>query len=231
MIIVGLKPAPQTLYKFLKSKSSKQIENGSKAYVESLSGSLAWLPVLKSGQSQSNDPILAFAWGKNLFILRVCMENNTSNKSNQRVFPNNTKRGINLDFVKVGEWKSREPIVSIKWINRQVKRSIDSFKKPSLHKRKQILVLFTPNEEMILFDPKNMVETQHTSMRTKQLVYHDWFNTPLKDLVTDANTSTDSHENSILKSVEMAYLGSINGYKGKLFLLVIILFWDELYVF
>ncbi|CAO3662203.1 unnamed protein product [Rhizopus stolonifer] len=202
MIIVGLKPAPQTLYKFLKPKSSKQMDNGSKAYVESLSGSLAWLPVLKSGQSQSNDPILAFAWGKNLFILRVCMESNTSNKSNQRVRPNNTKRGINLDFVKVGEWKSREPIVSIKWINRQ------------------ILVLFTPNEEMILFDPKNMVETQRTSMRTKQLVYHDWFNTPLKDLVTDAaNTSTDSHENSILKSVEMAYLGSINGYKGKLFLL------------
>lgn len=82
--------------------------------------------------------------------------------------------------------------------------------------------MFTPNEEMILFDPKNMVETQHTSIRAKQLVYHDWFNAPLKDLVVDtANATADSSENSMLKSVEMAYFGSIKGYKGKLFLLVI----------
>lgn len=74
---------------------------------------------------------------------------------------------------------------------------------------------------MILFDPKNMIETQHTSIRTKQLVYHDWFNAPLKDLVVDAaNLTVDSPENSsLLKSVEMAYFGSIKGYKGKIFLL------------
>lgn len=82
--------------------------------------------------------------------------------------------------------------------------------------------MFTPNEEMILFDPKSMVETQHTSIRAKQLIYHDWFNAPLKDLVVGtANATADSSENSILKSVEMAYFGSINSYKGKLFLLVI----------
>ncbi|KAG1063580.1 hypothetical protein G6F42_027180 [Rhizopus arrhizus] len=74
---------------------------------------------------------------------------------------------------------------------------------------------------MILFDPKNMIETQHSSIRTKQLVYHDWFNAPLKDLVVDAaNLTVDSPENSnLLKSVEMAYFGSIKGYKGKIFLL------------
>lgn len=74
---------------------------------------------------------------------------------------------------------------------------------------------------MILFDPKNMVETQKTSIANKQIVYHDWFNTPLKDLVVDAaNLSVDSPENAtVLKSVEMAYFGSIKGYKGKLFLL------------
>lgn len=81
---------------------------------------------------------------------------------------------------------------------------------------------------MILFDPKNMVETQHTSIRTKQLVYHDWFNTPLKDLVVDAAKETlKSPENStVLKSVEMAYFGSIKSYKGKLFLLGI----NQIYV-
>ena len=86
---------------------------------------------------------------------------------------------------------------------------------------RQILVLFTSNEEMILFDPKNMVMTQQTSVRNKQLIYHDWFNTPLKDLVIDAaNLIIDSPENSsLLKSVEMAYFSAIKGYKGKLFLL------------
>ncbi|CAO0802322.1 unnamed protein product [Mucor circinelloides] len=66
-----------------------------------------------------------------------------------------------------------------------------------------------------------MIETQHSSIRTKQLVYHDWFNAPLKDLVVDAaNLTVDSPENSnLLKSVEMAYFGSIKGYKGKIFLL------------
>jgi hypothetical protein len=73
--------------------------------------------------------------------------------------------------------------------------------------------LFTANEEMILFDPKKMTQTHHTSIRTKQLVYHDWFNTPLKDLVQANPTS------HILKTVEMAYGGSIKGYKGKIFLL------------
>ncbi|CAO3700278.1 unnamed protein product [Rhizopus microsporus] len=205
MIIVGLKPTPQTLHKFLKPKNSKQpIENGSKAPVESLSGALAWLPVIKSGNSHTNDPVLAFAWGNHLFILRVCVENNEVTKTNQKARLNTkpTKRGVTLEFVKIGEWKSKESIVSIHWINRQ------------------ILVLFTPNEDMILFDPKNMVQTQHSSLRTKQLVYHDWFNTPLKELVTDAAIMTaDSSENNVLKSVEMAYFGSIKSYKGKIFLL------------
>lgn len=67
-----------------------------------------------------------------------------------------------------------------------------------------------------------MMQTQHSSLRTKQLVYHDWFNTPLKELVTDAAIMTaDSSENNVLKSVEMAYFGSIKSYKGKIFLLVI----------
>lgn len=73
-----------------------------------------------------------------------------------------------------------------------------------------------------------MVETQQTSIRTKQLVYHDWFNTPLKDLVVDAAKETvKSPENAtVLKSVEMAYFGSIKSYKGKLFLLGI----NQIYV-
>ncbi|KAI7905949.1 Golgi CORVET complex core vacuolar protein 8-domain-containing protein [Cokeromyces recurvatus] len=223
LIIVGLKPTPQTLYKFLKPRESSvhldhkiDIENGSSVNVETLSGCLAWLPTTKlrnntitkefvKGKDNSLplEPMLAFAWGKHLFIIRISV--NQDNKyvtQNGRVTrlpatpPKTNKRGIQLEFVKIGEWKCRDTIVAIQWIN------------------KQIIVLFTPNEEMILFDPKSMTETQHTSIRTKQLVYHDWFNQPLQDL-----TSTESSETANPRSIEMAYFGSIKSYKGKLFLL------------
>lgn len=66
-----------------------------------------------------------------------------------------------------------------------------------------------------------MVEAQCTTIKNKQLVYHDWFNTPLKDLVTSpANVAAESSRENELKSVEMAYFGSIKSYKGKMFLLV-----------
>ncbi|KAG1437400.1 hypothetical protein G6F56_013128 [Rhizopus delemar] len=106
----------------------------------------------KSDSSDKEDPLLAFSWGKDLFLLSV------------QAHQVETRRAIQLKFVQLGERKIKESIVSIQWINRQ------------------ILVLSTPNEEMILFDPKNMVETQHTSVQNKKLVYHDWFNTPLKNL-------------------------------------------------
>ncbi|KAI7897400.1 Golgi CORVET complex core vacuolar protein 8-domain-containing protein [Mucor mucedo] len=226
MIIVGIKPSLQTLYKFLKPKAVKHPdhrihaeEDRSKANIEPLSGCLAWLPVIKLGpnttskdQNLPSDPMLAFAWGDHLFILRVSVDNDTPkivvNNGRSRTpppppAPKPAKKGVHLEFVKIGEYKCKDAIVGIQWINRQ------------------ILVLFTPNEEMILFDPKNMCETQHTSIRTKQLVYHDWFNAPLKDLVVDAAKETvKSPENAtVLKSVEMAYFGSIKSYKGKLFLL------------
>lgn len=233
MIIVGLKPSPQTMYKFLKPKVAAHPDHAidpddrSKANIEPLSGCLAWLPSIKLGHNgakeipktkdpqASSDPMLAFAWGNHLFILRVSVSNNSNQDSKQAhtngrgprlptpPAPKANKKGTHLEFIKIGEWKCKEAIVGVQWINRQ------------------ILVLFTPNEEMILFDPKNMIETQHTNIRTKQLVYHDWFNAPLKDLVVDAaNLTVDSPENSsLLKSVEMAYFGSIKGYKGKIFLL------------
>ncbi|KAL7316971.1 hypothetical protein PS15m_003385 [Mucor circinelloides] len=231
MIIVGLKPSPQTMYKFLKPKvvahpdHAIDADDRSKANIEPLSGCLAWLPSIKLGhngakqvskskdQLASSDPMLAFAWGNHLFILRVSVSSNNQDTKQPQTngrgprlptpSPKANKKGTNLEFIKIGEWKCKEAIVGVQWINRQ------------------ILVLFTPNEEMILFDPKNMIETQHSSIRTKQLVYHDWFNAPLKDLVVDAaNLTVDSPENSnLLKSVEMAYFGSIKGYKGKIFLL------------
>lgn len=146
MIIVGIKPSLQTLYKFLKPKAAKNPDHRinsdddrSKANIEPLSGCLAWLPVIKLGpnntkvtkdQNLPSDPMLAFAWGNHLFILRVSVDNNDNSKivvnGRSRATtpppppPKPTKKGVHLEFVKIGEWKCKDAIVGIQWINRQV---------------------------------------------------------------------------------------------------------------
>ncbi|KAI7859751.1 hypothetical protein BDC45DRAFT_563794 [Circinella umbellata] len=265
MIIVGLKPAPQTQYKYLKPKSTSTVtissipengneyqqqqqenesrqrhtdhqqeqqeqlqsgeELGNKMSSENLAGCLAWLPVMKSDMSTepidpkdskntipTNDPMLAFSWGNHLTILRVGIENpdnsQPSNRSTRKSSSNKSKRGSKLEFTKYGEYKCPDVIVGLQWINRQ------------------ILVLITPNEEMILFDPKNMQETERASIRNKQLVYHDRFNSPLGDLVTENVIITPQQPGLGIsdvfmpyRTVEMAYYHSIRAYKGKLFML------------
>ncbi|KAF7726811.1 Vacuolar protein sorting-associated protein 8 [Apophysomyces ossiformis] len=234
MIIVGLKPTPQTQYKYLKPKPSSHnasaiessgldathSQNGgqlnTKVNVESLSGCLAWLPVTKSTLSNtkdavkdkktkeimpSTDPMLAFSWGNHLFILRVGIESTENGRQNGRLHRTSVgsknKRGTRLEFVKQGEWKCRDPIVGLHWINRQ------------------ILVLFTPNEEMILFDPKKMVETERASIRNKQLIYHDWFNAPLKELVKDSVTLTQQ-----LPGLKHIFVGTLLSWADRIIALV-----------
>ncbi|OAD69130.1 hypothetical protein PHYBLDRAFT_85972, partial [Phycomyces blakesleeanus NRRL 1555(-)] len=216
MIIVGLKPTPQTQFKFLKPKYLHSTE-----HADSLSGCLAWLPVTKTGMHDegepqdslpSTDPMLAFSWGYHLFIIRVGVEaadskQQNGNRANRNPIGNKPKKGNKLEFIKLGEWECGDPIVGLQWINRQ------------------ILVLFTPNEEMILFDPKNMRETERANIRNKQLVYHDWFNNPLKEVASETIVQIQKPalgtNNTIVthKTIEMAYYHSLKGYKGKMFLL------------
>ncbi|KAI8374379.1 Golgi CORVET complex core vacuolar protein 8-domain-containing protein [Radiomyces spectabilis] len=237
MIIVGLKPTPQTQYKHLKPKAAMADHKGIEVVdtppdtdpdtnltKESLAGCLAWLPVTKTGNAQdakdkksrtvipSGDPMLAFSWGNHLFILRIGVDlqepaTGRSGRPSTAKPLGKSKKRTKLQFTKVGEWKCRDSIVGLQWVNRQ------------------ILVLFTPNEEMILFDPKNMVETERASIRNKQLVYHDWFTSSLKNMAEETVASTHTPgiditvTPSISKSIEMAYYHSLRGYKGKLFLL------------
>lgn len=138
MIIVGIKPSLQTLYKFLKPKTARHPdhrihadEDRSKANIEPLSGCLAWLPVIKLGphntREQPSDPMLAFAWGNHLFILRVSVDHespkivvNSRSRTPTPPPPKPAKKGVHLEFIKIGEWKCKDAIVGIQWINRQV---------------------------------------------------------------------------------------------------------------
>lgn len=68
--------------------------------------------------------MLAFGWGNHLFILKVSVDNDNKqvvvNGRPSKTPAPKSKKGTQLEFVKVGEWKSKDPIVSIQWINRQV---------------------------------------------------------------------------------------------------------------
>ena len=84
--------------------------------------------ILDKGSKNSiptNDPMLAFSWGNHLTILRVGIENpdnsQTSNRATRKASSNKNKRGSKLEFTKYGEYKCRDVIVGLQWINRQVK--------------------------------------------------------------------------------------------------------------
>ena len=76
----------------------------------------------------SSDPMLAFTWGNHLFILRVGVESNdkatSTNRTARNAIGNKSKRGNKLEFIKHGEWKCRDVIVGMQWINRQVNKYV-----------------------------------------------------------------------------------------------------------
>ncbi|RUP52444.1 hypothetical protein BC936DRAFT_138358 [Jimgerdemannia flammicorona] len=254
MIIVGLKPSPQTQFKYLKPKTVPGLDpsilpTGSSSAGSSLSGCLAWLPAMKRGgasagksvkhphldTSTNTDPILAFSWGNHLVILRVGTASlipesaaTTKRGSNGKSSGQNTPTGMNtesaptpatntkknsknlrLDFVKVGEWRGKDSIVGLQWVNRQ------------------ILTILTSNEEMIVFDPKQMQPTENANIRTKELIYHDRYSAPLREIMEEkmirygngTPRTPGTWDEKRRTPVEMAYFHSVRGYKGKLFLL------------
>ncbi|CAO3692358.1 unnamed protein product [Umbelopsis ramanniana] len=242
MIIVGLKPSPQTQYKYVKPKTSSHFHHNpviSKGLAneqpntpldsisESLSGCLSWLPVMKLGGVKSHqngkadkkdddnksDPTLAFSWGQHLIIIQVAVESHLTNKSKDPsrssvVATSSRNKYGRLEFTKCGEWRCRDNIVALQWINRQ------------------ILIILTSNDSMIVFDPKTMTETERVNIKSKKLVFHDSFTTALKDLAQETMASdakfTPSGDNNHSvghRIIEMAYHHSLRSYKGRLFLL------------
>ncbi|GAB5590440.1 hypothetical protein Unana1_05340 [Umbelopsis nana] len=242
MIIVGLKPSPQTQYKYVKPKSPTHFHHNAIAAKlssedqptataentsESLSGCLAWLPVMKLGGVRPNangkadkrdddnksDPTLAFSWGPHLVIIQVAVESHHASKSKDPsrssvVATSSRNKYGRLEFTKCGEWRCRDNIVALQWINRQ------------------ILIILTANDNMIVFDPKTMIETERVNIKSKKLVFHDSFTAALKDLAQETMVADGKFANSIDETttvssriIEMAYHHSLRSYKGRLFLL------------
>ncbi|KAM3583331.1 hypothetical protein VKS41_004245 [Umbelopsis sp. WA50703] len=242
MIIVGLKPSPQTQYKYVKPKSPSHFhyntthpppETTDTPNDSSLCGCLAWLPVMKLGgvgqtkngkvdkkdDDNKSDPALAFSWGQHLIIIQVAVEAHQSGKSKDPsrsgvVATSNRNKYGRLEFTKRGEWKCRDNIVALQWINRQ------------------ILIILTANDNMVVFDPITMTETERVNIRNKKMIFHDSFTKALNDLSHEAMTNdgkyatTPGSKSVAARAIEMAYYHSMKSYKGRLFLLGV----DHVYI-
>ncbi|KAG2174198.1 hypothetical protein INT43_004219 [Umbelopsis isabellina] len=242
MIIVGLKPSPQTQYKYVKPKTPSHFhyntthtpsETADTPNDSSLCGCLAWLPVVKLGgvgqtkngkvdkkeDENKSDPALAFSWGQHLIIIQVAVEAHHSGKSKDPsrsgvVATSNRNKYGRLEFRKRGEWKCRDNVVALQWINRQ------------------ILIILTANDNMVVFDPITMTETERVNIKSKKMVFHDNFTAALEDLSHESMTNdgkfvTAPGSNPVsTRVIEMAYYHSMKSYKGRLFLLGV----DHVYI-
>ncbi|KAG9326749.1 hypothetical protein KVV02_008639 [Mortierella alpina] len=207
LLIVCVKPQPQTLFKFLRPKDLQSREGEPSAVV---SGNLAWFPATKSVRGPENEavetnPMLAFSWNRHLYIFQVVKASaptpvstathlSPERKPVQEVNGKNSK----LDFVKVGDWICREGIVGIQWV------------------RPQILLLLTNTEDIIVFDPKLMSETERCSARSLQIVYHDYFRDVAKSHRPPATAALAEVKQPV---GDMCYNSSWRVHKGKLFVL------------
>ncbi|KAG0236502.1 Vacuolar protein sorting-associated protein 8 [Actinomortierella wolfii] len=227
MLIMCIKPKPQTLFKYVKPKEVLAKE-GEAATVAS--GSLAWLPAMKSQRTQGSDsvqdtpPMLACSWNRHLYLFQVLrappVATNQQRSNSQLQHAENGKqsgtpdniqnsRHARLDFVKTGDWMCRDNIVGIQWV------------KP------QILLLLTNAEEVIVFDPRLMCETERCSIRSLQVVYHDWFKDAFKALQSSAAAAaavtapatTAAIAEAKHQMADMSYNNSWRVYKSKLFIL------------
>ncbi|KAI8352952.1 Golgi CORVET complex core vacuolar protein 8-domain-containing protein [Mortierella sp. GBAus27b] len=202
MLIVCIKPQPQTLFKFLRPKDVQNRDGESSAVV---SGNLAWFPATKGHRGSETNPTLAFSWNRHLFIFQIVKSSGQAPSTtatllspDRKTAPDANGKTPKLDFVKVGDWICRDGIVGIQWI------------------RPQILLLLTNTEDIIVFDPKQMCETERCSARTLQIVYHDWF----KDVAKTRRPPVGTTMTDMKQPVgDMCYNNSWRTHKGKLFVL------------
>ncbi|GES89751.1 golgi complex component [Rhizophagus clarus] len=196
MIIVSTKPTPQTQYKCLKPKNVSTDSSTSK----SVAGCLAWFPADKFQLNndtpfEHTDPLLAFSWGNHLTILKItAVPLSAAELSKKRRRP---EHDVKLEFTRVGDWKSRNGIVALQWLN------------------SQILLILTNTEDIVVFDPKFLQDFEQSNIRQRSLVYHDRFSSLLKDITDDSNAHVDTSRTT----VELAYYHSMRVYRGNVFLL------------
>ncbi|KAF9354989.1 Vacuolar protein sorting-associated protein 8 [Mortierella sp. AD094] len=211
MLIVCIKPQPQTLFKFLRPKELQNREGDTPAVI---SGNLAWFPATKNQKGSENEavetnPMLAFSWNRHLFIFQVLKATGqASSPTPTHLSPerkpaadmNGNGKSPKLDFVKVGDWVCREGIVGIQWV------------------RPQILLLLTNTEDVVVFDPRFMCETERCSARALQIVYHDWFRDVAKAF-RPAGAAPGVLTDTKQPVGDMCYNNSWRVHKGKLFVL------------
>ncbi|KAG9304504.1 hypothetical protein G9A89_020068 [Geosiphon pyriformis] len=195
MRIISTKPTIKTQYKCPRPRHHSLDSS------RSISGCLAWYPATKyklnAGDSSiiETDPYLAFSWGNYLTILKV-----TVTQINTLDLPQKHRRhdrDIQLAFTKIGDWKGNNGIVGLQWL------------------LPHVLLILTNTEDIIVFDPRHMKESEQNNIRRKSLVYHDRFLIALKDSPEVVQSPNDTNK----LTVDLGYYHSLRVNKSAVYLL------------
>lgn len=141
LVVVGLKPTPRTWWRATPGTVEEKGED------EVRSGVLAWYPSVvidipskgqmndsesKKGDEIGEDPILAFAWNRQLRLVRVKREDRA-------------KGVVDIEFDEMEGWTSDQTIVGIQWYTQKVFHSSSSSCRHSLIDRQRVTDSLCPD--------------------------------------------------------------------------------------
>jgi hypothetical protein len=120
LVVVGLKPTPRTWWRATPVKDES--DTGGADY--SRNGLLSWWPsIAKEGSEkgasigrgavvEGEDPVLAFAWGRKVRLVRV--------KKDKRGGEKDGAKGMDVEFAEVQGWACEAPVLGLRWYNQRV---------------------------------------------------------------------------------------------------------------
>ncbi|KAI9591094.1 hypothetical protein BDF19DRAFT_469114 [Syncephalis fuscata] len=183
MLIISTKPRIETHFKVMRSEKmmAQTIEEEG---MMATCGCTAWYSATLD-EGEAADPLLAYSWDHRLAVLRV-IGDSVEEKERGGILRRQLPR---ITFVYVNEWRGPCPIVAIQWMTRKM------------------LVLYTSEDEMLVFDRSANQVTERCDLRAVRLV---------KDI--DEN---DEHSSDL----ELAYYQSVRSHKGRVYLLGVDRLW------
>ncbi|KAF7288694.1 Lateendosome to vacuole transport-family protein [Mycena chlorophos] len=122
LVVVGLKPTPKTWFKCSHETlgQTKSRLKGAMAWFPSAPSSSSTTPTnghAASGVDPSSSPVLAYAWGDTMYLLRVSEVRSKQLLRNSRTGKNNEVEVGRIVHESAGKWVASEDILVVQWLN------------------------------------------------------------------------------------------------------------------